>query len=117
MRARGLLAAAGFAALLGFVPAASAQWVRLQRCSGAVPCSIPFGIRYAPDPLIGSQYGRMSPDAISGQISFEPRLTVEIDEPHLSIEPEDFAARAAREFVLAHPAPPGAIAEPSKPPE
>lgn len=114
MRARGLLVAAGFAALLGFAPA-NAQWIRLQRCSGAIPCSIPFGIRYAPDPLIGSQYGRMSPDAISGQISFEPRLSVEIDEPHLSIEPEDFAARAAREFVLAHPVSPGTPPETPRP--
>lgn len=117
MRAPGLLVAAGFAALLAFAPAADAQWMRLQRCSGALPCAIPFGVRYGPDPLIGSQYGRMSPDAFSGRISFEPRLTVEFDEPRLSIEPDDFAARAAREFVLANPAPPATTADRPKNPE
>jgi hypothetical protein len=83
--------------------------MRLQRCSGALPCAIPFGVRYAPDPLIASQYGRMAPDAFSGRISFEPKLTVEIDEPRVSLEPADFAAEAARRFLLAHP--------PPKPPE
>jgi hypothetical protein len=117
MRTRGLFLAAGFAALLGFAPTARAQWIRLQRCSGALPCAIHFGIRYAPDPLIASQYGRMSPDAFSGRISFDPQLTVEIDEPRLSLEPADFAARAAREFVLAHPAPPARTLEPAKNPD
>ncbi|HMA18694.1 MAG TPA: hypothetical protein VKS03_09665 [Thermoanaerobaculia bacterium] len=105
MRIRRRIVAAGFAALLGFVPAAPAQWMRLQRCSGALPCAIPFGVRYAPDPLIASQYGRMSPDALSGRIALDPNLSVEVDLPRLSLEPADFAARAAREFVLAHPGP------------
>jgi hypothetical protein len=106
MRTRGLILAAGFAVIAGLPAAASAQWMRLQRCSGALPCAIPFGVRYAPDPLIASQYGRISPDAFSGRISFEPKLDVEIDTPHVALELEDFAARAAAKFLLAHPAPP-----------
>jgi hypothetical protein len=106
MRTRGLILAAGFAVIAGLPTAASAQWMRLQRCSGALPCAIPFGVRYAPDPLIASQYGRISPDAFSGRISFEPKLDVEIDTPHVALELEDFAARAAEKFLLAHPAPP-----------
>lgn len=115
MRTRGLILAAVFAALAGLPEAAPGQWIRLQRCSGALPCSIPFGIRYAPDPLIASQYGRISPDALSGTISFEPKLTVEIDQ-HFTLELEDFAAKAAREFLLAHPAPPEPPETPTKTP-
>jgi hypothetical protein len=113
MRIRGLILAAVLAAITGLPEAASAQWIRLQRCSGAIPCSIPFGVRYAPDPLISSQYGRMSPDAFSGTISFEPKLAVEIDQ-HFTLDLEDFAAKAAREFLLAHPAP--SEAQPNAPP-
>lgn len=95
---------AGFAALAGTATTpARAQWMRLQRCSAALPCSVPFGIRYAPDPLIASQYGRMAPDAFSGRISFEPKLAVEIDQPQVAVELHDFAAEAARRFLLAHP--------------
>jgi hypothetical protein len=82
--------------------AAAAQWVRLQRCSGAIPCSIPFGVRYAPDPLIASQYGLASPTAVSAHVLLEKKPTVELDTSNLSI---DFAQEAARRFVLAHPPP------------
>jgi hypothetical protein len=111
MRTRRLVLAAGLMALLGSVSPAHAQWMRLQRCSGALPCAIPFAVRYAPDPLIAAQYGQMSPDTFSGRIVFEPHIHIEIDQPKISIEPADFAARAVRKFVLAHPAPP------PKPPE
>lgn len=114
MRTRGLILAAVVAAIAGPPDAASAQWIRLQRCSGALPCSIPFGVRYAPDPLISSQYGRMSPDAFSGRISFEPDLNVEIDQPRLALELEDFAAEAAKKFLLAHPAPSATAETPPK---
>ena len=66
-----------------FPSVAGAQWVRLQRCGSALPCAIPFGVRYAPDPLIA----------------------VRIDEPHVSLELADFSEQAARKFVLAHPPP------------
>jgi hypothetical protein len=87
---------------------AAAQWVRLQRCGGALPCAIPFGVRYAPDPLIASQYGHMSPNGVSGRVAFWPGLAVSLDQPHVSLELGDFSEQAARRFVLAHPAPPPA---------
>jgi len=89
-----------------FPSSAAAQWVRLQRCGSALPCAIPFGVRYAPDPLIASQYGHVSPNGMSGRIGFWPELTVQIDQPHVSLELGDFSEQAARRFVLAHPAPP-----------
>jgi hypothetical protein len=95
---------AGLAALAA--GPASAQWVRLQRCAGAIPCSIPFGVRYSPDPLIASQYGFISPDAFSGRILLEPKLAVVLDRPGFSLESGDFAEQAAKRFVLAHPPPP-----------
>ena len=108
MRARHVALAAAFAALLGLPAAAPSQWMRLQRCQGALPCAIPFGVRYSPDPLIGGQYGFISPDAFSGRISFSPKLDVQLDTPGppLTFESQDFAAEAARKFVIAHPPPP-----------
>ncbi|HEV8609064.1 MAG TPA: hypothetical protein VGS98_03230 [Thermoanaerobaculia bacterium] len=103
MCTRKLVLAIGLVGALGLVSVARAQWVRLQRCEGALPCAIPFGVRYAPDSLIAGQFGRMSPNGFSGRISFDPKLTVEIDKPHVSLESPDFAAEAARRFVLAHP--------------
>lgn len=114
MRPRAVLLAAGLALAL-FESAANAQWVRLQRCNGAIPCAIPFGVRYAPDSLIAGQFGRMSPNAFSAHIDFSPKLTVEVDTPHVSLESVDFAEAAARRFVLAHPAPPKKEQPPSKP--
>ena len=81
---------------------ASAQWVRLQRCGSAVPCSIPFAVRYAPDPLIAAQYGRVAPSALSGRVSLEAKPTVTFDVNSFS---PDLAQEAARRFVIAHPPP------------
>jgi hypothetical protein len=111
---RKLVFAIGLVGALGLGSAARAQWVRLQRCEGALPCSIPFGVRYAPDPLLAGQYGRMSPNGFSGRLSFEPKITLEIDTPRVALESVDFAAEAARKFVLAHPNPPKAE-PPAKP--
>jgi hypothetical protein len=111
---RKLVLAIGLVGALGLGSAARAQWVRLQRCEGALPCSIPFGVRYAPDPLLAGQYGRMSPNGFSGRLSFEPKITLEIDTPRAALESVDFAAEAARKFVLAHPNPPKAE-PPAKP--
>jgi hypothetical protein len=103
---RKLFLAAGFAALGGVLPEASpAQWTRLQRCGGALPCAIPFGVRYSPDPLLASQYGRIAPTAISGRVSLEPKVAVALDQPRLSLEQRDFAAEAARRFLIANPPP------------
>ena len=93
--------------LIGFPATARSQWIRLQRCQGALPCAIPFGVRYAPDPLIASQYGYISPNSLSGRITFSPALQVELDKPGppLTLDARDFAGEAARRFILAHPPP------------
>lgn len=104
---RRIVLAVGFAALAA--GSASAQWVRLQRCAGAIPCSIPFGVRYAPDPLIAAQYGHASPTGVSGRISLDGKPTVELDVHSLSA---DFAREAARRFVIAHPPPPSPTPSP-----
>ena len=93
---------------------ADAQWVRLQRCSGALPCALPFGIRYDPDPLIAGQFGQASPTGISARIALDTKPTVELDKsPFISV---DFAAEAARRFVLAHPPPSRAKSKPAPTP-
>lgn len=105
MRLSKLFLALGLAGVVGS-SSAGAQWVRLQRCNGALPCAIPFGVRYNPDPLIASQYGFVSPNAFSGRLSFElGGPVVELDEPGPPLEPRDFASEAARRFLLAHPPP------------
>lgn len=110
MRLRKLILAIGLVGVLGFgLPAAaSAQWVRLQRCNGALPCAIPFGVRYDPDPLIAGQYGVVSANAFSGRLDFGlAGPVVHLDKPGPALEPRDFAAEAARRFLLAHPPPTG----------
>ncbi len=101
---RGLRRVLLFAALAASTAGpAAAQWVRLQRCGSAIPCMIPFGVRYAPDPLIGAQYGWVSPTGFSGRIALDGKPLVELD-LHYSLP--DFAREAAaRAFVLAHTPP------------
>jgi hypothetical protein len=112
MRTRKLVLAIGLLGVLGSGSAARAQWMRLQRCNGALPCAIPFGVRYAPDPLIAAQYGFVSPNSFSGRISFEPGPVIHLDQPHVALSLPDFASQAARRFLLAHP-PPGARPTPT----
>ncbi len=85
-----------------FPSGARAQWVRLQRCENALPCSVPFSVRYAPDPLLAAQYGKVSPTALSARVALEAKPTVQINRPAPST---DFAEEAARRFVLSHPPP------------
>ena len=92
---------------------ASGQWARLQRCAGALPCAIPFAVRYSPDPLIAAQYGRAAGTAVSGRIALEKRPDVQLDTPRLSRDP---SAEAARLFLLAHPPPPKPAAVKPPPP-
>jgi hypothetical protein len=113
MRARAVALAAGLA-FAALAPVARAQWIRLQRCNGALPCAIPFGVRYAPDPLIGGQYGFVSPNSLSGRITFEPGPVVHIDEPMVKLELPDFAEKASRRFLLTHPLPPTVETTPRK---
>ena len=104
MNARKLILSAALAGVIASAPDARAQWIRLQRCNGALPCAIPFGVRYNPDPLIAGQYGYVSPNGMSGRISFEPQGPVlHIDKPRVALELPDFASEAARRFLLAKP--------------
>ena len=108
MGTRRLILAIGLVGVLGSASVARAQWVRLQRCNGALPCAIPFAVRYNPDPLIAGQYGFVSPNSFSGRLSFEiggPVVHLDKPGPTLALEPRDFASEAARRFLLAHPAP------------
>jgi len=92
---------------------AAAQWVRLQRCNGAIPCSIPFGVVYSPDPLIGAQYGWISPTGVSGRIALDGKPVVQLD-VHYTLP--DFAREAAgKSFVLAHTPPAFPPPPPAKP--
>ena len=118
MRTRGLVLPAGFVALLGFGSPAQAQWVRLQRCSGALPCAIPFGVRYNPDPLIAGQYGFVSPNSTSGRITFGPEgPAVHLDRPLAKLKLPDFASEASRKIQLTRPAPAEKKAPPVVEPE
>ena len=107
-RPRRVVLAVAFAALA--TGTASAQWIRLQRCGGAIPCMIPFAVRYNPDPLIAGQYGWMSPTGVSGRISLDGKPTVEFDVHHALSS--DFYSEAARRFVIAHPPPPSPTPSP-----
>ena len=109
MGPRKLVLAIGLVGVLGFgfgsPAAASGQWVRLQRCSGALPCAIPFGVRYNPDPLIAAQYGYVSPNAMSGKITFEPGgPALHLDKPLAKLKLPDFASEASRRIQLTRPA-------------
>jgi hypothetical protein len=106
MSTRKLILAIGIVAVLGSASLARAQWVRLQRCNGALPCAIPFGVRYDPDPLVAGQYGFVSPNAFSARLDFDlGRPVLHLDTPGPALEPRDFATEAARRFLLAHPPP------------
>lgn len=106
MSTRRLVLAIGLVGLFGLASVARAQWIRLQRCNGALPCAIPFAVRYNPDPLIAAQYGFVSPNGFSGRFSFElGSPVVSLDQPRVGLEFPDFASEAARRFLLAHPAP------------
>jgi hypothetical protein len=116
MSTRKLILAIGLVGVLGCASVARAQWVRLQRCNGALPCAIPFGVRYNPDPLIAGQYGFVSPNSFSGRLNFElGGPVVHLDKPGPMLEPRDFASEAARRFLLAHPPPAESKTEPAEP--
>jgi hypothetical protein len=91
-----------------------AQFVSLSRCRTALPCSLPWGIRYNPDPILGAQYGNLGTDGSALSIRLDPKLT---QPPKFDLAPvldsQDFARVAAEVFVLRHPAP--AVSPPPAP--
>ena len=110
------------AAALAAASQARAQFVQLTRCQAAMPCAIPFGIRYKPDPLLAAAWGNMPHTVIS--MRADPARPFETPAIDLSkaLDRQDWAREAARIFVLRNPpkpqtAPPGeAAAEPEKSP-
>jgi hypothetical protein len=59
---------------------ATAQFVTLARCRAALPCSIPFGLRYRPpDPFIVGQFGNLGQTAVSAGFHVETPLKPELD--------------------------------------
>jgi hypothetical protein len=111
---RALFAAAAFAAAFE----ARAQFVQLTRCQAALPCALPFGLQYKPDPLIAGQWANASHTVFSGRIDLLRPLQPLVIDLSKEIDRQDFARDAARIFVLRHPAPrpkPAADPDPARP--
>jgi hypothetical protein len=105
---------AGFLCVLGLFTAgpAAAQFVTLSRCQAALPCAIPFGVRYRPDPLITAQYGRVGSTAVSAGVRLETPLKPEIDKrTEMDLDAVDAAVRKS---LQTHP-PPAPATSPKKP--
>lgn len=103
------------AAVLAAAPAARAQFVQLTRCQAAYPCSVPFGLRYKPDPLLAAAYGNVPNTVFSGRIDPGRLLQTPVVDLSKAVENQDFARDAARVFVLRHPAPKATPAAPPDP--
>ena len=97
------VAARSFFGLAGLVlaSAAHAQLVPLARCNGALPCSIPFGLRPA-DSVAFSPYARTGQGntAVSVSAAVDELLKPRVDTPHVAEDPSE---RAARIFVKRNP--------------
>ena len=60
---------------------ASAQMVPLARCRAAYPCAFPFGLQYAPDPLIAGPYAQVPNTAVSAHIELKTPIRIELNKP------------------------------------
>jgi hypothetical protein len=99
------------AAALAAASPAEAQFVRLSRCQAALPCALPFGIQYKPDPLIAGPWTNVAQTAFSGRIDLLRPLQPPVIDLSKEIDRQEFARDAARIFLLRHPAPRPRIAE------
>jgi hypothetical protein len=109
------------AALSGAAVAASAQFVELSRCQSAMPCAIPFGLRYNPDPLSVSGFTSIPHTAFSMRIDPTRPLAPKVDLSR-ELDKQDWAREAAKIFVLKYPLKPKPVADtvqvtPTPPPE
>jgi hypothetical protein len=92
---------------------AAAQFVTLSRCQAALPCAVPFGLRYRPDPLIAGQYGRIGVTAISAGVRLETPLKPELDKrTEVDLDAVDAAVRKSLQL---HPPPAGPRQQPLLP--
>ena len=97
-------------ALCGAAAAASAQFVELSRCQSAMPCAIPFGLRYNPDPLSVSGFTAIPHTAFSMRIDPTKPLAPKVDLSK-ELDKQDWAREAAKIFVLKYPLKPKPVAE------
>ena len=97
-------------ALSGAAAAASAQFVELSRCQSAMPCAIPFGLRYNPDPLSVSGFTAIPHTAFSMRIDPTKPLAPKVDLSK-ELDKQDWAREAAKIFVLKYPLKPKPVAE------
>ena len=98
------------AALSGAAAAASAQFVELSRCQSAMPCAIPFGLRYNPDPLSVSGFTAIPHTAFSMRLDPTKPLAPKVDLSK-ELDKQDWAREAAKIFVLKYPLKPKPAAE------
>ena len=97
------------AALYGVAAVSGAQFVELSRCQSAMPCAIPFGLRYNPDPLSVAGFAALPRTAFSMRID-PATLTPKLDLSK-ELDKQDWAREAARIFVLKYPLKPKPVAE------
>jgi hypothetical protein len=98
-------------ALCGAAAAASAQFVELSRCQSAMPCAIPFGLRYNPDPLSVSGFNALPHTAFSMRIDPAHPLNPPKVDLSRALDSQDWARQAATIFVLKYPLKPKPVAE------
>jgi hypothetical protein len=99
------------AALSGAAAAADAQFVELSRCQSAMPCAIPFGLRYNPDPLSVSGFTALSHTAFSMRVDPAHPLNPPRVDLSRALDSQDWARQAASIFVLKYPLKPRPVAE------
>jgi hypothetical protein len=73
--------------------AALTQFVPMDRCGAAFPCSIPYGVQYAPDPLLMGPFAAPANSAISFRTTLDARPTITIDVRPRDNTPIDAAVR------------------------
>jgi hypothetical protein len=100
--------------------AAVAQFVPITHCAAAFPCSIPYGVRYNPDPLVLGPYAAPANGAISFRTTLDARPTITIDIRPRDNTPVDAAVRTfLQQYPVTKPAPTPAnpeTADPKPPP-
>jgi len=98
------------AALSCAAAAADAQFVELSRCQAAMPCAIPFGLRYNPDPLSVSGFTALPHTAFSMRVDPAHPLNPPRVDLSKALDSQDWARQAATIFVLKYPLKPRPVA-------
>ena len=94
--------------------AALAQFVPIKSCGSAFPCSIPYGIRYNPDPLVVGPYAVPTNSGLSFRTTLDARPTITIDIRPRDNTPIDAAVRTFLQQYPATPKPPAPPADSEK---